>query len=121
MKEFVKFEEHNDHEGESWVFWLQYDGNEKELDKLKKFLSDYNIEDNPGYELDLTPVPEKEVDIVVKHTSQGYMDYHNKVEGTFTMPEFELDEGYDEDEAEEEAWEFANDTFYKGDIARHFK
>lgn len=116
MKEFVKFTEHNDNEGESWNFWLQLDDNSVELEKLKSFLSEYDFDEE--YELDMTPVPEKEVDIVVKHSDQGYMNYHNKVEGTFTMPDFTVQ---DEDDAEDDAYDFAGDNFYKGDIARHFK
>ncbi len=110
---FVKFTEHNDHEGESWNFWLQEDGNGFELKKLKTFLSENDLEDE-GYELDMTPVDESEVDILVKHTDQGYMDYHNKVTGNFVMPQ------YEDDGEEDSAYEFASDNFYKGDIERHF-
>ncbi len=112
--QFVKFTEHNDHEGESWNFWLQLDSNKTELNKLKKFLTENDIEDNPGYELDMTPVDESEVDIVIKHSDQGYMDYNNKVTGKFEMPI------YEDDGQEDSAWEFANDNFYKGDIERCF-
>ena len=117
FKRFVKFTEHNDWEGESWNFWLQLDGNEQELAKLKSFLNDNDLEDNPGYMLDMTPVLENEVDILVKHSDGGYMSDHTKVEGTFTMPDMVEDEEADDDAA----YEFANDNFYKGDIARHFK
>lgn len=112
--QFVKFTEHNDWEGESWNFWLQLDGNESELSKLKSFLADNELEDNPGYELDMTPVEESEVDAVVKRSGQGYMNYHNKVTGKFTMPVFEASEN------EDAAWGFADDNFYKGDIQRSF-
>ena len=111
---FVKFTEHNDHEGESWNFWLQHDGNETELSKLKTFLAENDLEDNPGYELDMNLVDEHEIDILVKHSDQGYMDYNNKVTGKFTMPEY-VDDGL-----EDSAFEFAGDHFYKGMIAELF-
>ena len=38
MKTFVRLYETNDHEGESWNWWLQLDGNEDELRKLDAFL-----------------------------------------------------------------------------------
>lgn len=107
---FVQFTEYNDWEGETWNFWLQLDGNETQLKKLKKFLADNNIEDNPGYELDMTPVDESEVDILVKHSNGGYMNDHNKVTGKLKL---ELPE---DDGTEDWAWEYANDTFYKGQI-----
>lgn len=110
--QFVKFTEHNDHEGENWNFWLQLDGNEKELNKLSDFLTKNDLEEQ--YDLDMTPVDEHEVDILVKHTDSGYMYYENKVTGTFTMPE------YEDDGLEDSAYEFANDNFYKGDIERCF-
>lgn len=109
---FVKFTEHNDNEGESWNFWLQYDGNEAQLKQLQSWLGTLD-DDNDQYELDMTLVAEAEVDILVKHSDIGYMNYENKVTGTFTCPEF-IDKGND-------SWEQLADFFYKGDIERHFK
>lgn len=103
---FVKFTEHNDNEGEDWNFWLQLTGNEADLETLGEFLNKFD-EYGESFELDMTPVPEEEVDILVKHTGQGYMDYENKVTGTFTCPKTE---GYSD----------MFDELYKGDIARHF-
>lgn len=111
--DFVKFTEHNDNEGEDWNFWLQLDGNEDELNELYHWLNTFD-DDGESYELDMTAVPESEVDILVKHTGQGYMDYENKVTGTFKCP---IPTSIDEDEG----WEWLNDHFYKGDIARSFK
>lgn len=114
---FVKFTEHNDNEGEYWNFWLQLDGNEADLETLAEFLDQFD-ENAESYELDMTPVPESEVDILVKHTGQGYMDYENKVTGTMTLPEIDLDAVAVDDD---EGYEWLNDNFYKGDIARCFK
>lgn len=104
---FVKFTEHNDHEGEDWHFWLQLDGNETQLGALALNLNTFD-DDGESFELDLTPVPESDVDVLVKHGGQGYMNYQNKVTGTFTCPKIE---------------EYSDifDNFYKGDITRSFK
>lgn len=114
---FVRFTEHNDNEGEDWNFWLQLDGNEADLETLNDFLEQFDP-DWESYELDMTPVPESEVDILVKHTAQGYMDYENKVTGTLTLPEIDLETVANDDE---KGYEWLNDNFYKGDIVRWFK
>lgn len=115
---FVKFTEHNDHEGETWNFWLQLDGNEAEIEKLSQLLNTFEGGGEISYELNTTMVLENEVDAVVKHSDQGYMNYHNKVTGTFTCPV--VDEKLIEDEISDEAFEWLDNQFYKGDIERHF-
>ena len=114
---FIKFTEGNDHEGETWNFWLQYDGNEKELDKLGHIIE--TLEDNDiSYSLNNTLIDESEVDILVKHTRDGYMDYENKITGIFTCPEIDVDSH--KDEITDEIFESLDDNFYKGTIGRHF-
>ena len=66
----------------------------------------------------MTPVDESEVDILVKHSRQGYMNYENKVTGTLKLPEIDLDRVATDDDA---GYEWLDDNFYKGDIARWFK
>ena len=112
---FVKFTEHNDNEGEDWNFWLQLDGNEPQLKELQAWLGTFD-DYGDGYELDMTPVDESEVDVLVKHTGQGYMNYENKVTGTFTCPQPK-----EQNKEEEEGWDWLNNNFYKGGIAGHFK
>lgn len=112
---FVKFTEHNDHEGETWNFWLQKDGNEKELDDLFELMSEHGVEEE--FELDMREVPESEIDILVKHTDQGYMSYHNKVVGTFVCPVMPVEVADSDDDA---GWEWFQENFYKGEIERHF-
>lgn len=110
---FIKFTENNDNEGESWNFWLQLDGNDGEIEKLKDWVTKFNEDLDAVYEFDTTPVDESEVDILVKHSGEGYMNYENKVTGVFTCPP--------EDVFEDEESEFMRNIFYKGDIARYFK
>lgn len=109
---FIKFTETNDHEGETWFFWLQYDGNHDELVKLNELLSRL---DSEGYGLDWNQWDEEFIDFAEEEGGWGYMNYHNKVVGKFTCPVYE---GSDEPE---ELQEFCDDNFYKGGIEDHFK
>jgi hypothetical protein len=113
MTEFVRFEESNDHEGETWNFWLQVDGNEAELDKLAAALEAWEERTDSDCEYRLfreEPVPESEVDILIKHSRSGYMRFENKVTGTMKVPEDLLDLP-DEDQF---------DGLYKGGIRALF-
>lgn len=103
-KQFVKFLEYNDHEGETWRFWLQYTGNELEIKKLYDAIEKFGVED---YNLYLETYPESEIDALVKHSECGYMHYENKVIGKFTCPNFENSEDLYE-------------ALYKGDIKKYW-
>lgn len=109
---FVKWEETNDHEGETWFFWLQVDGNEEELLKLNSLVDDYQGE---SYYLHSKTWAEEFIDFAVEEGGWGYMNTHTKVKGVFTCPDYQksseglrLDEWFDE-------------VFYKGRIEDHFK
>lgn len=104
---FVKLTENNDNEGESWNFFLQLDGNEKALEQLAVNINTFD-DNEESFELNLTPIDEADVDVLVKHTRQGYFDYENKVTGTFTCPDWEDYEDFIDD-------------LYKGGIQRYFK
>ena len=110
---FVKFTENNDNEGESWNFWLQLDENQNELNRLQMLVSRFDP-NRESYEINMLPVDESEVDVLVKHTGQGYMDYENKVIGYLTLPE--VDENLDEDSG----YDWLLNNFYKGDIENCF-
>lgn len=112
MTTFVEFEEINEHEGERWKFWLQFDGNEAEIAKLEQLLSNPEIE---GYELSYIHLEEHEVDVLVEHGGWGYMNNHNKVKGEFVCPDYESDhDGMG-------VQEFCDTMFYKGRIEHWFK
>lgn len=110
MKRFIKFEENNDHEGETWFFWLQVDGNREELSKLAELLDEADTE---WYTLYWDEWDEDFVDFGVEEGGWGYMNYHNKVIGQFTCPT-ELEDGYS-------LSEMCNEWFYKGSIRDHFQ
>ena len=110
---FVKFTENNDNEGESWNFWLQLDDNQNELNKLQMYVSRFDP-NRESFELNMLPVDESEVDVLVKHTGQGYMDYENKITGYLALPE--IDDEIDEDGG----YDWLMNNFYKGDIEQFF-
>lgn len=112
---FVQFTEANDNEGEEWNFWLQLDGNEKQLKELESWLGTFD-DDGEQYNLYMgTVIEENEVDVLVKHGGQGYMDYHNKVTGTFACPDF------DGEETSKPGYEQLDNELYKGAIINHFE
>lgn len=85
---FIKFREHCEWEGESWNFWLQLDGNEKEIEKLKekiKYRREYEIFDDV--------LDEKAVDVLVKNCGVGYLCFENKVVGKLNSDKIIFDEG----------------------------
>lgn len=88
MSEFMRFHEYNDHEGESWDWWLQVTGNEAEIAKLASLLDAVEEDDDDPW-FDLTPDMETEeiVDKLVLYAQNGYYAAHNKVVGVFTCPE----------------------------------
>lgn len=88
---YAKFVEDNDHEGESWTFWLQIDGNEGALDVLVAVLEQYEeqVEHDSEYQL-VTDVKlsDHDVDVLVDHGGgDGYMANHTKVTGVLTVPD----------------------------------
>jgi hypothetical protein len=110
-RKFIKFTEINDHEGETWFFWLQVNGNEEELDKLRKLLDEA---DNESYGLDWKQWDEVFIDFAEEEGGWGYMNYHNKVVGNFTCPVIEYQEDYT-------LSELCDNFFYKGGIEDYFK
>lgn len=89
MTEYVKFTERNDHEGETWVFWLRLEGNEAQLERLAELVELYGPEDeDSGFELSLeTRLDAHDVGVLVTHGGGGYMPYHTKVDGRLVVPE----------------------------------
>ena len=72
MLQFVKLTEKNDNEGETWHYWLQFDGNTQELTKLKFFLDEHAGDDYDfPYELFDYTRYEDEVDILVEEADYG--------------------------------------------------
>ena len=102
-KTFLKFVETNDWEGEQWNFYLQIEGNEKALKELAALISGRG-----EYALENTPISEAEVDILVKHSRGGYLNFENKVTGRLSISKIILNS------------ESETDTLYKGGIRDAF-
>lgn len=84
---FVRFSEYNDHEGESWDWWLQLTGNEEEISKLAALLDEIDNDDDPWHVLHMDDAePESVVDKLAQYAGDGYYAAHNKVVGSFTCP-----------------------------------
>jgi len=88
---FIRLREYNDWEDEVWNWWLQFDGNEHEVNKLDAKLSDiydYDEEENPEFTLYNEDIEEEEiVDKLVEYSEDdGYNPLHNKIVGTFICP-----------------------------------
>lgn len=109
VRRFVRFTEVNEWEGETWNFWLLYNGNEDELTKFRTLLETAEDEDETHdfpYQLELlVRVAENEVDALVRYgnDTETYYPTHSKVEGVFTCPDV-----YD------------HSQLYKGDIVKLF-
>jgi len=106
---FIKFKELNDWENEDWNFYLQVDGNEEEIEKLKEIIDDCEF-----YRIDDILIPENEVDILVKHSECGYMTYENKVVGKLDTSGIKKLSTLDVDDID-------GDVLYKGGIKNFFK
>lgn len=75
-KTYVRFTEHNEHEGETWHFYIRKQGNEDVLAHIAEL-----IKNEFDYEMSMKlEYIEKEVEVMVRNTGSGYMDYHNRVE-----------------------------------------
>lgn len=114
MTEFVEFFEDNEHEGETWRFWLQLDGNLAELRRLERAIIEVSSAHSYGcdYELDLdTPVSEHDVDVLVSRSRRGYMKYETKVVGRLKLPD---------DLVQQSDYGPTLDSLYKGEIVKYF-
>lgn len=93
MTTYRRFIENNEHEGETWSFWLQVDGNEETLKLFAEQLDSAQKDRfDPPYELTGDTLGDHDVDVLAEYGGQGYMDLHTKVAGRLSIPdEFEHD------------------------------
>lgn len=79
---YIIFEEHNEHEGETWRFYIKYQGNEQQIGylrgDLKRLHEEYHDED---YTIFDKCIPEYKVDVLNELDEEGYMAKHNKIDG----------------------------------------
>ena len=114
MTSFVKVTEHNDCEGETWVFWVQLEGNEEQLAHLDGLTWDNYFRDI--FSVDMNCVETEEaVDVLVRHAVLGYCFSHNKLKGHLKLPK--------EPKKKTAGWfkEYFYRNLYKGRIEKHVK
>jgi hypothetical protein len=73
---FIKIIEHNEHECESWCFMIPVEGNEAFIEKLNAAICKFECEDLEIVE----ELPEFEVNILEKHSFEGYMPDWMKID-----------------------------------------
>lgn len=107
MRTFVPLTENNDWESETWIKWLQVEGNEDELEYLYTVL--HKLEATEQYELDLNDRESEEVvDRIVARATVGYDYSDQKIVGKLTLPDIQDQEDLD-------------GALYKGHIEKLFK
>jgi hypothetical protein len=120
-RRFVRMKETNDHEGETWYWYLPLKGNEKNLRALLAIIREYSNVDE--YELDLNnTLSESEVDTLVKHGNDTtmYQNQFNKVTGTMKKPEVDTLVHRFGDYDGQPGW-LELDGLYKGGVASLFE
>lgn len=90
---FVQFSEVNTTEDETWHHYIRLEGNEASIYYLKNMLDKVKSEGGycVKYNLNMKPLREYEVDILVKHSGEGCIKFHTKLDGKFIFKE-EIDE-----------------------------
>ena len=90
MTTYRRFVETNEHEGETWTFWLQADGNADALAILGNHLDglyeDFGEWDECPFVLEDDQLEGHEVDLLALCSDSGYMNQHNKIEGVLRLP-----------------------------------
>jgi hypothetical protein len=106
---FVRLREKNEHEGETYHYWLQVNGNEAALQELGEALADEFFTDEEEFTLRMEPQrPEHEVDVLVAEAEGTYMACSQKFTGRLQWPN---------DQMSIDDWQ---DTLYKGSIKSCF-
>lgn len=101
---FTQLIETNEHEGESWSFWLQLDGNENAIDELIALIEQEDLEEEYSFTGVTADLWEVYVLEDKGNFGYGYMSQHHKIEGKLNLPNG-----------------FQVNDIYKGQIEKFFK
>ena len=83
---YIGFKEENDHEGETWRFYLHLEGNEAAVELLERAITSQG--EDSVYTIFQKDFSEKEVDRLCAQSYQpGYMAPHTKLEGRLILPD----------------------------------
>lgn len=96
----VCFSEHNEHEAETWNFYIDKEGNEEAIKRMQAKLAKHKLLDRYEFGDD---IPLREVKILVKHSRSGYTRFERHLPGRLNL-------GDDFDEWDEEQ---LDDCLYK--------
>ena len=88
---FITFKENNNKENETFIFFLQYDGNEEQLNKLNDIISKTDFSDlnrdYSNFEIDIeTMISEDAVNQLTKIDLGSFASLFNKCSGEFKFP-----------------------------------
>ncbi len=118
-RQFIRFQEYNDHEGETWNFYIPYDS-EKEREAVTKLAEILSFSQEPEFDDEYFKFDfenllwEYEVNTLIKYSSQGYMSQHNLIDGEFQETKYIR---FMEDE---DVGDTLPDYLYKGGIQKFF-
>jgi len=117
---FITFKENNNKENETFIFFLQYDGNEEQLKKLNDIISKTDFSDLNGdystFEIEIeTMISEEAVNQIIKVDLGCFSKLFNKCSGEFKFPS-ELFEELNESEM---AFKL-DELFYACNITNYF-
>jgi hypothetical protein len=84
--------ENNDHEGETWTWWIQVEGNESTLDLIRGTLAECRSESEYFEKYDLPEWPngdritDEQLAVLRRWSDGGYYRAHNPVYGVLVPP-----------------------------------
>ena len=102
MQKYIKWTEHNDHEGESWSWFIPLEGNEADYEKAKNLLSTAPEYAQDCYEISIVERDLQSLKNEISEADGGYMADKQWADGFGELPD-SID------------WE-SDDPFYKGQI-----
>ncbi len=96
-KTYVRLVEHNDHEGETWNFFVENtENNVTQLLKLRTQVVEFAEADDDEmpdldevFLLNMEPLAASVVDALCREGNSGYMPQFNKFDGELTCPDFQ--------------------------------
>lgn len=107
---YLRFTEINEHEGETWRFYIPVEGNQDAIDRLSRVLEAHDLTET--FKFNATPAPESVVDTIVAEALEdyeengGYRPARVELEGRLVLP----------DQLEEAEYIDVVNLLYKGGI-----
>lgn len=107
---YAVFSERNDHEGETWYFYIPFEGNEAAITSLENMLACSPSKELKKYFLKKGMIAESVVDVLCARESKThYMDGNNKLKGLLELSSLAAI-------VDADTWDILDDKLYKGGI-----